>query len=109
MKCIDHYMLKSFVILVALLFLFHNGVQKQCTVFTAACVRKERKWIKSDPSLNTTKTTTNQGLHIWRNLLCLNCRILFNMAPLLRLMDSNEVAQSECRLSTALDSAVFHY
>lgn len=44
MKCIDHYLLKKcFVILVALLFNFITGVQKPCTVFTAACVRKEKE------------------------------------------------------------------
>lgn len=48
------------------------------------------------------------GLHIRMTSLCLNCRTLFHVALDLRLMDSYEVAQSECRLSTAVDGALFH-
>lgn len=52
MKCIDHYLLKKrqkFCYSCSPFVLFHNGVQKPCTVFTAACVRKERKWMKCAP------------------------------------------------------------
>lgn len=82
MKCIDHYLLKkkkkkSFVILVALLFNFITGCRNRVQFLLLHVCAKEQKKVVPP---NEQKPTTNQGPHIRKWILGLNCRILFNVA-----------------------------